>query len=124
MTLQQLTHIIKKDFSKANSLEVCRIINELEYRISNEVLKPAGLPYREHMLSEKTDQNTSLLIGEQHLIIYTSYITAFFAMSESDWERANAFSELFNQKFSEFAAEVRKNHTPVTKNTIKGGWLS
>lgn len=124
MTLQQLIHIIKKDFPKANSADICRVVNELEYRISKEILKPAGLPYREQLLLEKTDLNTPLLIGEQYLVIYTSYISAFISMLESDWERANALSEIFNQKYSELATEIRKSHIPVTKTAIKGGWLS
>jgi len=124
MTLQQLIHIIKKDFSNASSSDICRIVNELEYRISKEILKPAGLPCREQLLLDKTDMNTPLLIGEQYLVIYTSYISAFISMLESDWERANAFSEIFNQKYSEFATQIRKSHIPVTKTAIKGGWLS
>lgn len=124
MTLIELTQVIKKSYPSSDTAQIIKVINELEYRISEDILKPAGLPHRTEVLSEKNDQNAALIIGDGYLTIYTSYVFAFLAMLESDFETANAHSTLFNQKYNELATETRRKHLPISNTTLNGGILS
>lgn len=124
MTLIELIQQIKISYPDADTVQICRSLNELEYRISEDVLKPAGLPYRAKPLDLNNDQKTNLIIGDGYSAMYIAYISAFLSMSECDFESANAHSALFNQKYTELSTEIRRKHLPVSKTHLKGGMLS
>lgn len=123
VTLIELTQLIKKSYPSADTAQIFKVINELEYRISEDILKPAGLPHRTEVLNENDNQNTALIIGDGYLTIYTSYVFAFLAMLESDFETANAHSALFNEKYSELATEIRRKYLPISNTYLNGGML-
>ena len=121
MTLLNLITLIKKHFPNATDKDICYYTNELESRLSSEIFSPAGMVCRVQHLDVKNDADTPLLLGNEYLSIYINYIFAIISMQNSDFETSNIHSELFNQKFSELAVQIRRTHKPIKNTPITGG---
>lgn len=121
MTLLSIITIIKRRFPNADSVEICRLINELEDRIIDEIFSPIGKTCRAPELDVKTDMGTHLLLGTEQLSIYIYYISSVLSLQESDGEAYGVYSVLFNEKFSELAVSYRRQNMPVKCVRLTGG---
>lgn len=119
MTRFELIEAIRQDFPAANQGEILRVTNDLEHRLYKEVFEPAG----QSSSAKPDDLHVALLASQGHSTLYVAYVSAFFATQDGDYTRANAYSELFNQGFSELAAEVRRTHPVARKTRLTGGDL-
>lgn len=121
MTLFDIITLVNKQFPDANGDEICPIINELEERIFSEIFSPHGIERPRPKLNPKTDVNENLFLGEEHISLYLFFLFSVLSIKELDFENANAYSTLFNEKFKELAVLYRKNYSPVKKVLFKGG---
>lgn len=121
MTLRNLIIKIRESFPGADEKDICQSVNELESELKSEIFSPAGVECRNSALDVKKDIDCSLILSDEHSAIYTSYISHILALGETDYERANAFSDIFNQKFDELAAEFRRQNIPIKRTPIRGG---
>ncbi len=121
MTVFQLIEQLQTDFPNAEASELCSMITQLESRISAEIFQPAGLSSIPPFSETDNELCRPLLLEDRYRHLYLCYLSAYFAMKDCDWERANAFSTLFNQDYAQLAAETRKAHLPIQNTAIKGG---
>lgn len=121
MTLLNLITLIKRHFPDATDRDICHYTNELESRLSDEIFSPAGMDCRVKPLDVTKDTDTPLLLDNEHLSLYINYIFAIISMQNSDFETSNIHSELFNQKISELAVQIRRTHKPIKNTPITGG---
>lgn len=121
MTLLKLVIMVKQTFSYADDITICRMTNELEQRIRNDILQPSGIACREENLTADSDMDQALLLSENYASIYLYYIFAGLSLSECDTERYSVYSALFSKEYSKIAADFRKANFPRQKNKYIGG---
>lgn len=121
MTLLNLLSVINKKHPDANREDVCRIVNELEERIINEIFSPHGIERPRAELNAESDMHVNLILKDEYISLYVYFIYAVLALRELDFESSNSYSLLFNEKFKELAIFYRRNNLPVKNTILKGG---
>lgn len=121
MTLLNLLSVINKKHPDASREDVCRIVNELEERIINEIFSPHGIERPRAELNAESDMHVNLILKDEYISLYVYFIYAVLALRELDFESSNSYSLLFNEKFKELAIFYRRNNLPVKNTILKGG---
>ena len=121
MTLLNIITAAMERFPDVSGTEICLIVNELESRLIDEIFSPSGISVRTERLDPETDLNTALLLGEENILLYVYFIFSVLSLRELDFNAANAFSTVFNEKFSELSVFYRRNNPPVKKTVLSGG---
>ena len=121
MTLLNLITNVKERFPSADAKEISAIAGEFEGVLINEIFSPNGIISERGKLESKSDANTKLFLSSENLSLYLFYVYAALSLKEMDFEASNAYSSLFNKRFAEFAAFVRRNNLPVKNTLLKGG---
>lgn len=121
MTLLNIVTAARERFPDAAETEICLIVNELESRLINEIFSPHGISVRAQRLDPEGDMNTELLLGEENRLLYLYFVFSLLSLRELDFNAANAFSTVFNEKFGELSAFYRRNNPPLKKIALSGG---
>ena len=121
MTLYDILTATKERFSNAKDTEVCRLVNEVESRLIDEIFSPHGIEVRTERLDPQTDINSSLILDDEDFLLYVYFVFSIFAVKELDFSTANAYSVAFNEKFSQLSVRYRRKFTPVKNIPLKGG---
>lgn len=121
MTLYDILTATKERFSNAKDTEVCRLVNEVESRLIDEIFSPHGVEVRTERLDPQTDINSSLILDDEDFLLYVYFVFSIFAVKELDFSTANAYSVAFNEKFSQLSVRYRRKFTPVKNIPLKGG---
>lgn len=120
MTLLNIITAVKERFPSADAKDICRLVNELESRLNDEIFSPFKIECSKRKLDVKSDMNTPLFLGEENISLYVYFIYSILSLEESDFECSSIFSTVFNKKFSELAAAYRRNHLPRKNTLLKG----
>lgn len=121
MTLFDLLTTVNKQFPNADKDDICRIANELESRIINEIFSPHGIESKKSKSNEKSDIHSKLILEDEYASLYIYFIYVVLSIKELDFETSNTYSLLFNKKFEELAVFYRRNHLPIKNTAIKEG---
>ena len=122
MTLLNIMTKVKERFSNADVKDVCCMVNELENRLMYEIFSPHGVECRHRELDVKKDMNTPLILDEKNISLYIYFIFAVLSLRELDFEASEAYSTLFNERFSELSVFYRRNNIPLKNAPLKGGF--
>lgn len=120
MTLNKIQLWAKREFNYADEEFITDCVNELEHRIVNEILVPAGIEHREEGLDRKGDLRKNLLLPNEHFNLYTAYIAMNICAHSNDGEMAEFYSALFDNLMSMVKAEYRRKYVPVKDVKIRG----
>ena len=121
MTLLNLITNVRERFPSADAKEISAIAGEFEGILINEIFSPNGIAVPREKLTLKSNVNDKLFLSDENLSLYLFYIYAALSLKEMDFEASNAYSKIFNERFAEFAAFIRRNNLPVKNTLIKGG---
>ena len=72
-------------------------------------------------LDPKEDLNTPLLLENEHFLIYVYYLYWTLAIKEMDTDGANAYADIFNEKFISLSVYYRRKYLPVKNTLLSGG---
>ncbi len=122
MTLRDVITAVQKEFPNAKSKFICSSVVDLEEKLCNEILLPAGIVSEKH-IKEPTDMDLELILKDDNFIIYVSYILSLLALKEKDFALADVYAKIFNNKFSEFATFTRRSFLPAKNTPISVGNL-
>lgn len=122
MKLFDVITTVKKQIPDVSGEDICKIVNELEDKIHNEIFSPHGIKRPYEKLNIKDNINENLFLDDAYLSLYIYFIYAVLLVRDLDFESANAYSLLFNERFKELAAFYRKNNLPIKNTPLKGGF--
>ena len=122
MKLFDVITTVKKQIPDVSGEDICKIVNELEDKIHNEIFSPHGIKRPYEKLNIKDNINENLFLDDAYLSLYIYFIYAVLLVRDLDFESANAYSLLFNERFKEVAAFYRKNNLPIKNTPLKGGF--
>lgn len=92
-----------------------RWINEVEYKVVNEVINKIAGP--EYLIFEPysydKDKDTELLVPDQFDDVYITYIYSKVDFTNAEMERYTADAAMFSAAWSEFAAWARREYKPL-----------
>lgn len=120
MTLKDFIISVKEKFPNAENELILSAINDLEEKLSNELLSPAGLKGRERPL-DLLNTNLDLLLANEDPFLYEAYVFSILALDEKDFTLCDAYSALFNSRFEGLAVKFRKENAPQKSTRITGG---
>ena len=121
MTLFDILTATKERFPNAKAEEVCRIVNEVEKRLVDEIFSPHGIKVRTERLTAETDIYSPLILNGEDILIYVYFVFSIYSLKELDFSAANAYSAAFNEKFSDLSVNYRRKFLPVKNTLISGG---
>lgn len=122
MTLRDVITAVQKEFPTAKSKVICSFVVDLEEKLCNEILLPAGIVLEKH-IKNPNDIDAELILEDNNFMLYVSYILSLLALNEKDFSLADVYANLFNNKFSEFATFTRRNFVPAKNTPILVGNL-
>ena len=120
MTLKDFLISVKAKFPNTANELILAAANDLEEKISSELLSPAGLMGREKPL-DLVDTDTQLLLANEDAFLYEAYVFSILALDEKDFTLSDAYSAVFNSRFDYLAVKFRKENTPQKSTRITGG---
>lgn len=120
MNLISLISSVKNKFGFAEEDFVLSAVNSLEQRIRQDMLIPAGIEHRKEPINVSADMYTPLLLPKEYFNVYFYYVACLMAAEECDSEQYEVYKNLFNQLYSETAADFRKKYCPIILNRIGG----
>lgn len=121
MTLFNIASTVNERFPNTDITEICQIVNELEFRLVNEIFSPHGIEARAEKLNPEADIHTAFVLGDEYLSLYLNFLFSILSLKELDFDAANVYSAAFNQSFSELSALYRRNNTPIKNTLLRGG---
>lgn len=121
MTLLNIITAVKERFPNTNADEIGNAVSGLEQRIINEIFSPHGIEVPTKSNDSENNELTSLILGDENILLYIYYLFSIFSLKEMDVEAANAYSTAFNEKFAELSAFYRRKHPPIKKIKLSGG---
>lgn len=120
MTFKDFLITIKDKYPNAKNELILSAVNDLEEKLTTEILLPAGLGGQKAPL-DLLNTDTELLLKNEDAFIYEAYVTSIIALDEKDFTSFNAYSALFNERFDALAVKFRKENMPKKSTQITGG---
>ena len=120
MTFKDFLITIKDKYPNAKNELILSAVNDLEEKLTTEILLPAGLGGQKAPL-DLLNTDTELLLKNEDVFIYEAYVTSNIALDEKDFTSFNAYSALFNERFDALAVKFRKENMPKKSTQITGG---
>ena len=121
MTVLDILNSVKVHFPNTEIGEICQIVNELEKRLIGEIFSLCGLDVRNTPLDPTKDLNTPLILDNEHFLIYIYYVYWALAIKDMDTDGANAYANIFNEKFMSLSIFYRRKYLPVKNTLLSGG---
>ncbi len=121
MTVLDVLNSVKRRFPNAEVNEICQTVNELEKRLIGEIFSLCGLDVRNTPIDLKENPDTPLLLEAEHFLLYVYYVYWVLSIKEMDMDGANAFANIFNEKFCALAISYRRKYLPIKNTLLSGG---
>lgn len=120
MTLNEFLIQVKENFPNATNELILAVINDLEEKLTTELLVPSGLSGRSEPL-KTTDTDAILLLSNDDSFIYEAYVLSILALNEKDFSLYDAYSTIFNCRYEGLGVKLRRQNTPKKSTRITGG---